>query len=379
MSTGLPDNALWSVPGAAPTATSDIAAVTAGGFAVGFPRLLADVGGTNARFALQLRHGGLAERVNVYACEDFPGIAEAIERYLADVGAAQIVYAVIAIANPVDGDQVSMTNNPWRFSIEATRARLTLSKLLVVNDFEALAMAVPTLGSDGLRQLGGGTARAGAAVAVVGPGTGLGVAGLLPVDGRWLPIASEGGHASFSPCDERDERVLHYARRHRQHVSFERIVSGPGLALIYTALMADRPAAQAAAAEVAAAASSQTRALASTVAAASSEGSVDAAAVVARAKAGDAIALEAVDVFCGALGTFASNVTLTFGARGGLYIGGGVVLHLGQLFYGSSFRQRFEDKGRFSELLKEVPTFVIVDEFPAFAGASAILSDAVGR
>jgi glucokinase len=199
------------------------------------PRLLADIGGTNARFALETGPGEIGS-VQVYPCADYPGVADVIKKYLKDMKIGRVNHAAIAIANPVDGDQVSMTNHDWTFSIEATRRTLGFDTLLVVNDFTALAMALPGLTDTQRVQVGGGQRRPNSVIGLLGPGTGMGVSGLIPADDRWIALGSEGGHATFAPADEREEIVLHYARKKWSHVSFERVAAGPGIEVIYRAL-----------------------------------------------------------------------------------------------------------------------------------------------
>ncbi|MDR6422544.1 bifunctional transcriptional regulator/glucokinase [Paraburkholderia phenoliruptrix] len=312
------------------------------------PRLLADIGGTNARFALETGPGEIGS-VQVYPCAEFPGVADVIRKYLKDTKIGRVNHAAIAIANPVDGDQVSMTNHDWTFSIEATRRALGFDTLLVVNDFTALAMALPGLTDAQRVQVGGGTRRPNSVIGLLGPGTGMGVSGLIPADDRWIALGSEGGHATFAPADEREDIVLHYARKKWSHVSFERVAAGPGLEVIYRAL-AGRDKKRVAA-------------------------NVDTREIVRRALDGEPLAAESVDVFCGILGTFAGNIAVTLGALGGIYIGGGVVPRLGEFFARSSFRKRFEAKGRFEAYLQNVPTYVITAEYPAFLGVSAILAE----
>ncbi|AFT84945.1 glucokinase [Paraburkholderia phenoliruptrix BR3459a] len=312
------------------------------------PRLLADIGGTNARFALETGPGEIGS-VQVYPCAEFPGVADVIKKYLKDTKIGRVNHAAIAIANPVDGDQVSMTNHDWTFSIEATRRALGFDTLLVVNDFTALAMALPGLTDAQRVQVGGGTRRPNSVIGLLGPGTGMGVSGLIPADDRWIALGSEGGHATFAPADEREDIVLHYARKKWSHVSFERVAAGPGLEVIYRAL-AGRDKKRVAA-------------------------NVDTREIVRRALDGEPLAAESVDVFCGILGTFAGNIAVTLGALGGIYIGGGVVPRLGEFFARSSFRKRFEAKGRFEAYLQNVPTYVITAEYPAFLGVSAILAE----
>ncbi|MEZ0604645.1 bifunctional transcriptional regulator/glucokinase [Paraburkholderia sp. IW21] len=312
------------------------------------PRLLADIGGTNARFALEYSPGEIGS-VQVYPCADYPGVAEVIKKYLKDTKIGRVNHAAIAIANPVDGDQVSMTNHDWSFSIEATRRALGFDTLLVVNDFTALAMALPGLTDAQRVQVGGGARRPNSVIGLLGPGTGMGVSGLIPADDRWIALGSEGGHATFAPADEREDLVLQYARKKWSHVSFERVAAGPGIEVIYRAL----------------AARDKKRVVAN----------VDTVDIVKRALEGEPLAAESVDVFCGILGTFAGNIAVTLGALGGIYIGGGVVPRLGEFFVRSSFRKRFEAKGRFEAYLQSVPTYVITAEYPAFLGVSAILAE----
>lgn len=312
--------------------------------------LLADVGGTNARFALE-HASGQFDMIRVLACTDYTEFADAVEAYLAECGNPDVHHAAVAIANPVQGDYVKMTNHHWAFSIEATRRRLHLDTLLVVNDFTALAMALPHLAPEQRRQIGGGIVQRGKVIGLVGPGTGLGVGGLIPSDGRWIALASEGGHVSFSPNDQREVEVLNYCWKKYAHVSAERLVSGPGIELIYEALAA-------------ADTSNQSAVM------------LHGPEIVQRALDGtDRLCMEALECFCVMLGTVAANVAVTLGSFGGLYIGGGIVPRLGDYFARSPFRERFERKGRFSDYLAQIPTFVITAPYPAFIGVAAILAE----
>ncbi|MES2105419.1 MAG: glucokinase [Pseudomonadota bacterium] len=319
----------------------------------GFPRLLADIGGTNARFALETAAGSI-EVVAVLPCEDYASLEQAIQAYLAapDVTAAGgggVRYGAIAIANPVNGDQVRMTNHHWQFSIEAVRRKLGFEQFLVVNDFTALAMSLPYLGVDQKRQIGGGLALPDNTIGLVGAGTGLGVSGLIPANGHWTALQSEGGHVTFSPADECEIGILRFAWREFDHVSAERLLSGDGLELIYRAL-------------------ADMQGLSVAVLAAPE--------ISRRALAGEcALCAEAIDRFCSVLGTIAGNLAVTLGALGGIYIGGGIVPRLGERFLASPFRRRFEQKGRFAAYLAQIPTYVITAEYPAFLGVSAILSE----
>jgi glucokinase len=315
------------------------------------PRLLADVGGTNARFALE-RAPGQIDTIIVLRCADYEEFADACEAYLAQAGNPPVRHAAIDIANPVDGDEVKMTNHKWQFSIEATRRRLNFDTLLVVNDFTALAMALPHLEQSHVQQIGGGKARPGGVIGLVGAGTGLGVGGLIPTEGRWIALGSEGGHVAFSPMDEREIAIVEYCWKTWPHVSAERLVSGPGIEMIYKALAAYRK---------------------------QNPVAIGTPDIVQRALSGaDPLCMETVECFCGMLGTVAANVAVTLGTLGGIYIGGGVVPRLGEYFARSPFRVRFENKGRFTGYMGQIPTYVITAPYPAFVGVAAILAEHLG-
>ncbi|MEW6024738.1 MAG: glucokinase [Pseudomonadota bacterium] len=315
------------------------------------PRLLADVGGTNARFALETAPGQF-EAVQVLAGDDYATLADAIRTYLAASELAalgEVKHASIAIANPVDGDQIRMTNHHWHFSIEGMRQELGFATLLVVNDFYALARSLPHLQDGDKVQVGGGTAHPNAPLALIGAGTGLGVSGLIPAGNSWTALSGEGGHVGFSPANELEVAVLQFAWREFEHVSAERFLSGAGVELIYRALAHQH--------------GQQPEA-------------IDAPEISRRALSGECpLATEVLEVFCGMLGCAAGNLALTLGARGGVYIGGGIVPRLGERFAQSCFRARFERKGRFSSYLSDVPTYVITAQYPAFLGVSAILAE----
>jgi len=321
-------------------------------------RLLADIGGTNARFALELGPGRIAA-IEVLACASHATLADAVRSYLtsaavvaavAAADAGPVRHAAIAIANPVVGDMVRMTNHHWEFSIDALRRELGFEIFVVVNDFSALAMSLPHLGDGDKVQIGGGAACADAPIGLVGAGTGLGVSGLIPSEqGGWTALCSEGGHVTFSPTSETEVAILQFAWREFEHVSAERLLSGAGVELIYRALAHHR--------------GHQAEAL-------------DAPEISRRGLAGEcALCEEVLQTFCGMLGTVAGNLAVTLGAQGGVYIGGGIVPRLGEHFGLSCFRKRFEQKGRFASYLSQVPTYVITADYPAFLGVSAILAE----
>ena len=314
-------------------------------------RLLADIGGTNARFALQAPGGGFAD-IEVLACRDHDHVEDAIAAYLARAAGRGlptdgIRHAALAIANPVEGDFVSMTNHHWRFSIAGLRAACGFGTLLVVNDFAALAQALPHLDAAGRERIGNADTAAveGRPIGLVGPGTGLGVSGVVPAGGgRWIALAGEGGHASFAPVTRAETRILDALWEEHGHVSAERLLSGPGLEAIHRVLAGERLAA---------------------------------AAITARALDGSCAACRAtVDAFCAILGGVAGNVALTLGATGGMYIGGGIVPRLGPLFHASAFRTRFEGKGRLQPYLARIPTWLVTEPYPALRGVAALLDAA---
>ena len=319
------------------------------------PHLLADIGGTNARFALESKPGCI-EHVEVLPCAAHERLTDALRAYLTlpaivAAGGAAIRHAAIAIANPVEGDLVRMTNHHWEFSIEAVRLECGFQTLLLVNDFTALARSLPLLSSTQKYQVGGGAALEHSALGLIGPGTGLGVSGLIPCGDGWSALLSEGGHVSFSPVNETEIAILQFALRQFDHISAERLLSGVGLELIYRAL-----------AECAGVAAE----------------ALKAPEILRRALAGEsALCDQVIDVFCQMLGTIAGNLAVTLGARGGVYIGGGIVPRLGARFAQSGFRASFEQKGRFAAYLSQVPTYVISAQYPAFLGVAAILSEAL--
>lgn len=312
------------------------------------PRLLADIGGTYARFALEVGPGRFEHALSL-RCAEHADFHAAVGAYLSTLGPQTLEHAAIAIANPVEGDQVRMTNYHWQFSIEEMRQRLGLQTLVVVNDFTALAMALPKLAHGQRRQVGGGQARERSVIGLLGSGSGLGVSGLIPAAEGWIALGTEGGHTSFAPRDEREIVIWRHALAEFPHVSFERLLSGPGIELVHRAL--SQHAGQAA--EKLAAPEITRRALLGS----------------------DALCVQVLEAFCAMLGTAAANLAVTLGAMGGIYIGGGIVPRLGEFFDRSPFRARFEDKGRFSDYLKAIPTFVITAEQATFVGVSAILAE----
>ena len=317
-----------------------------------YPRLVGDIGGTNARFATIVGPDRSLGTVRTLPCADFAGPREAIEHYLAITGMPRPHWCAFGIANPVEGDRVHMTNHEWAFSIRALREALGLERLEVVNDFTALAMALPVLRAADLMRVGGGDPLARRAIGLVGPGTGLGVSGLVPCGDDYAAIEGEGGHVTLAASDAHEAALIAWFATRFDHVSAERVLSGPGLVALYEA-------------HAAVAGQAPER--------------LSSADISARALAGDApLCVATANSFCAFLGTVAANLALELGARGGIYIGGGIVPRLGDFFARSPFRARFEHKGRFGAYLARIPTYVIQAPNPALLGAARILARRAG-
>jgi glucokinase len=306
-------------------------------------RLVGDIGGTNARFALA-QDGAYASLANLHVA-DYTSLEAAITAYLSGVPKeGRPTEGALAVAGPVTGDVFSMTNSGWRFSRTDLAARFGLGRLELINDFTAAALSLPWLGSGDVVKLGGGAGLKGTSLAVLGPGTGLGVSGLLPLGDRFVPLQGEGGHATLPAVTPREVAVVATMRSHFDHVSAERAVCGPGLVNLYRALceLEGRVPALREPAEVLAAAST------------------------------DALCNEAADLFCGFLGMVAGNLTLTLGAWGGLYIAGGIAPRMVDRLQRSDFRERMVAKGRFRTMLEEVPVMVITHPDPALVGLARL-------
>ena len=322
------------------------------------PRLLADIGGTNARFAWQAGLGRPLEDQITLPCAEHATVEAAIRHYLGRISRPRPQRCAIAIANPVVGDHVQMTNHHWSVSIEALRRSLDLDRLEVINDFTALALALPGLGPEQRRQVGGRAPLDGAAIALIDPGTGLGVSGLVPDgSGSWAPLQGEGGHVSLAAITPRERLVVDGLIARYGHASAERAVSGLGLVDVL-AILAEADGVPLPAGWGAADITGRALALAGAPA----------------PQRLDALCLEALEMMGAWLGSVAGNLALTLGAKGGVYIGGGIVPRLGDWFDRSPFRTRFEAKGRFQAYLAEIPVWVITaTQSPALSGAARAL------
>jgi glucokinase len=302
--------------------------------------LLGDIGGTHARFALLA--GDKLGAVEDVPVASYPHIAEALRAFLARQPEAKLAGAVLAGAGPVYGNRCVMTNSSWIIDGAELQESFDLPWVQVINDFEALAWSLPDLAKDDLFTIGGKQALAGAPAVVLGPGTGLGVACLVHASQGLDVIVSEGGHATLPGTSKREDAVIEHLRSRFGHVSAERALSGSGLVNLYEAI----------------ASLDGISVPKRTAAAISSEG-VAGSCPTSRA---------ALELFCALLGTFAGDAALIFGARGGVYVAGGVVPHFLEFLARSQFRARFEAKGRLDTYVRAVPVHVITHADPAFVG-----------
>ena len=315
--------------------------------------LLGDIGGTHARFTL-LAEGRIGE-VAVLNAADFSGPYAAMRAFLAaKAPGARIDHACIAIAGWIEAGRGTLTNGGWSLDTAEMRRDFKFESATLVNDFEAIAWSLPNLAPDDLHFLGGPTRTAvREPMAAIGPGTGLGVGCLLPEGDSWRALASEGGHASLPAGDGREAAVIEWLRGRYGHVSAERALSGNGLVNLYNAIGAldGRKPRPLSAAEIADEALGNRNAL---------------------AKA-------ALDMFSAFLGVVAGNLALIYGAKGGVYIAGGIVPRFPDYVARSEFRRRFDDKGRLRHYLELIPTAVILHPNPAMLGLAALLAHGHGR
>ncbi len=307
--------------------------------------LVADIGATNARFAIADARG-VHDAVTLQ-CAEHENIVAAAEHYMRLISSNnnQPKAGMIAIAGPVQGDIFEMTNHAWRFSIKETQQKLKFDHFRVMNDFEAIAHAVPSVSHEFIEQIGGGTAKENATIAVVGPGTGLGVAGMIWDGEKYLVNAGEGGHVTMPARSFREYELIDQLHYKYRHISAERVCSGKGLVNLYNAIRSydeisikDAP-------------------------------DLEPEDIAKKAIAEECkICIEALDLMYGFLGTIAGNLALTYGAQSGVYIAGGITAKLGDYIHNSRFREEFVRKGRFENYLDEIPTFLIKHDNIAFIG-----------
>jgi glucokinase len=306
--------------------------------------MVADIGGTNARFALADLATLELTHISHAPCSRHATLEVALHDYLGRID-DRPEQAMLAVAAPVSDEEIRLTNSHWSFRKSELCRSCGLTTIHVVNDFEALSLSLPALAPAELYQLGGSLPEEHATKVVLGPGTGLGVAGLVRSEDRWIAVPGEGGHISLGAHDVEELTLLSSLQKSGNHMSAEKAISGPGLVDLYRAV------AKAKGAPV--------------------PETID---VVGLALAGeDAIADEALEIFITWLGSFAGNIALAFGARGGVYIGGGIAPKITAILSAGPFRDAFEQKGRMRAYLAPIPVYVILAEFATLKGAAAAL------
>lgn len=315
--------------------------------ATDFLGIIADIGGTNIRFALS-EPGGVIFAERSLSCKQFAGPFEAARAYLEDVMPDKAPrFGAMDVAGLVNGDQIVLTNNHWRFSIESLRRKLGLQQLEFVNDFSANALAAPFLDETVKFQIGSGIALPDAPIAVLGPGTGLGVGIIVPWKDEWVPVSGEGGHVTMPALNAEEIAVIGLIQKRYGHVSAESLISGTGLVNIYKALCKIHGA---------------------------KSRDLTPADLGLRANDGTCnMCKTTFDMFFAMFGTIAGNLALTAGSRGGVYIMGGIVPRYLDAIGKSQFRERFEAKGRFKDYLQNIPSWVITHPNPAFIGLSRMI------
>ena len=314
-----------------------------------FPILIGDIGGTNARFQILVDNASEPEQFSNLLTADFSSIEDAIQTGILDQTSLAPRSAIIAAAGPIKSNKLEMTNQNWSIRPEKLMRELTICDVTLLNDFEAQALAASSFEQADIVNIGRGQPVENASRVVVGPGTGLGVAGLIFGHGTWIPVPGEGGHVDIGPQSEEDETIWTHLEKSGGRMSAEQLVSGPGIQNIYNAVVRREG----------------VRANLFT------PEDITAAALVGR----DRYAVKTVDMFCGYLGRIAGDLALTFLARGGVYIAGGIGKQITSFLANSRFRDEFENKPPHSELLRSIPTYLIVHESAALAGLAAYARD----
>jgi glucokinase len=315
--------------------------------------LIADIGATNARFALV--EGGEIRDLTSLACQQYASFTDALSNYLTQTGRrADVSCGVVAIAGPVTGDQVALTNHPWSFSVKAVTDMFRMNLFHVMNDFEAVARGIPSLTDNDVVKIGEGTPQPGKPKAVIGPGTGLGVAGLFWDGQKYIPNPCEGGHVTFPARTAREFELIRILQDQHTHVSAERVCSGMGLVNIYETLkkIEDKTHLPVLTAEEIS------------------------------TKARDqscALCQESLTLMLTFLGRIAGNLALTLNAQGGIYIAGGIPAKLGDDFITSPFRGEFINKGRQRDYVNAMPTYLITHPHIAMVGLQAYVQKIMSR
>ena len=318
--------------------------------AFAFPVLIADIGGTNARFAVVDDPAAPFRDLGRTATADHPDPIAAIEAFVLPRLATPPRSAILAVAAPIEGETIAFTNADWVLDPARLRAALDLETVVVINDFEAQALALPHLADADLAPIGGGRRRPDATMAVIGPGTGLGVGLLVHARGVWIPVPGEGGHVDFAPAGAREAEIVAAVSRAEverggdARVSAEAVLAGPGLARIHRAVL-----------EI--------------------DGlprrDLDPSGVTAAYEAGEPAAVETMAFFARALGRVAGNLALTSLPHGGVFLAGGIPPRVLPLLAEGGFRAAFEDKWPYRAMMAGFATAVVIHPLPAFVGLAA--------
>ena len=313
-----------------------------------YTTLAIDIGGTNIRLGLLTANSLRPNYIKTFKINEFAGLAEVIELFLSSAPPHQITQAAIDVATPVTQDTIKLTNHTWTFSIRGICQHFGFERLKVINDFTAMALSIPLLEPSELKQVGGGTADPDGAIALLGAGTGLGVSGLIRSAAGWYPLSGEGGHVTLGARNARELAIFAAFWDKYGHMSAERLLSGTGLEEFYQVIchLDGKTPEPLQPAEISG------RAIAQTCPA----------------------CMETMTLFCEWFGIVAANLTLSLGATGGVYIGGGIVPNLGDYFIQSGFRAAFETKGRFTRYMQQVPVYIMDADNPALRGAAAALN-----
>lgn len=310
-----------------------------------FPVLIADIGGTNARFAIVQDSYAEPKRFPSIRTADYATLDEAIQTEVLDRTSIVPKGAVLAVAGPTDGDEIDLTNCDWIVRPKQMLAKLGFEDVIVLNDYEAQALAVVALGQDHLKPIGGGTRLADANRVVIGPGTGLGVAGIVHGANTWIPVPGEGGHVDLGPRTDRDYEIFPHLDKIGGRVSGEQVLCGRGLVNLYKAICkADgvnpahgRPE------------------------------EVTAAAIAGN----DPVSTEAIELFIEYLARVAGDMALVFMARGGIYLSGGITLKIATLIDPERFRAAFDNKAPHGELMRATPVYMITHDQAPLEGLAA--------
>ena len=310
-----------------------------------FPVLIGDIGGTNARFAIVPDRDAAVEPLSPVATADFPDIETAVGEGVFAYSGLRPRSALIDVAGPIGDEGVDLTNADWVIRPRDTIRRTGMEDVILLNDFEALALALPALESADVVQIGDAPEPAEGAKVVIGPGTGLGVGALVRAAGLWVPVPGEGGHVSLGPAEADEFAVWENIEPERGRISAEAVFSGRGIVRLYNAV-------------------AKTEGMAALY-------DKPAAVTEAALKGGDPAAVKTLSLYCRLLGRLAGDMALVFMARGGVYVGGGISPRILPFLLQGEFRRAFEAKAPHAAVMARIPTFVIVRENPALAGLAA--------